>query len=212
MLKKLNWVIVCGLVFGGAAYAAEHGASHPVSHSAHQNQAQAPKEDVGVPSDQSVYLLESEWKDQAGKKTLISTLKGKVVVAAMAYTSCGYACPLIIADLKRIEAGLSPEALKNTRFVLFSLDPERDTPMKLKEYAEKKKLDLSRWTLLTSGADSVQDLAAVLGVKYKKTKSGDFSHSNIISVLNRQGEIKHQQIGLNQSPKESIEAIVKLSQ
>jgi protein SCO1/2 len=36
----------------------------------------------------------------------------------------------------------------------------------------------------------------LLGVKYRREASGDYSHSNLITVLNREGEIAHQREGL----------------
>jgi protein SCO1/2 len=69
---------------------------------------------------------------------------------------------------------------------------------------------MENWTLLRGGSDDVLELAALLGVRYKQDAKGQFSHSNIITVLNADGEIVHQQIGLNQDIKETIRIIEKL--
>jgi protein SCO1/2 len=42
----------------------------------------------------------------------------------------------------------------------------------------------------------------VLGIRYKRDARGDFDHSNVISVLDREGVIRHQQLGLGQDPTE----------
>ncbi|NIQ52455.1 MAG: SCO family protein, partial [Gammaproteobacteria bacterium] len=55
-------------------------------------------------------------------------LAGRVRVVAMVYTSCAYACPRIMLDMKRIEAELGPEYREDVGFVIVSIDPERDTP------------------------------------------------------------------------------------
>ncbi|HAI17299.1 MAG TPA: SCO family protein, partial [Xanthomarina gelatinilytica] len=47
---------------------------------------------------------------------------------------------------------------------------------------------------------------------YKKISPIDFSHSNIISVFNSQGELIHQQEGLGVDNKETVEAILQLTQ
>ncbi|MFO7447334.1 MAG: SCO family protein [Ignavibacteriaceae bacterium] len=148
-------------------------------------------------SENSIYQLESEWTNQSGKEINISELKGKPVVFTMFFASCTYACPILINDMKKIEANIPKEDIQNTRFVLVSIDPERDTPAALKEFAKKYSLDLNRWSLLTGSKDNIQELAAVLGFKYKKEENGEYSHSNLINILDEEGEVVYQHTGLN---------------
>jgi protein SCO1/2 len=49
----------------------------------------------------------------------------------------------------------------------------------------------------------------VLAVKYKQIAPMDFSHSNIISVFNRKGELIHQQEGLGVNNKETVSKILE---
>ncbi|MCK9212154.1 MAG: SCO family protein, partial [Ignavibacteriaceae bacterium] len=86
-------------------------------------------------------------------------------------------------------------------------DPERDTPEKLLQYAKRKNLDLHRWSLLSGKNDDILEIAALLGFKYRKEANGDFSHTNIITLLNEKGEIAFQLIGLNQDVKEIFKKI-----
>jgi protein SCO1/2 len=53
----------------------------------------------------------------------------------------------------------------------------------------------------------VQDLAMLLGVKYKQDAGGQFSHSNLITVLNTEGEIKFQRSGLQGDVLEPARAV-----
>ena len=69
---------------------------------------------------------------------------------------------------------------------------------------------MRNWTLMTGSDDQVLELAALLGVKYKRISDLDYSHSNIITVLNREGEIRHQQTGLGVEPDEALLAIDEL--
>ena len=50
-------------------------------------------------------------------------------------------------------------------------------------------------------------VAAALGVMYKLTPSGGFSHSNVITILDADGEIIHQQSGLGTDPTLTLIAI-----
>jgi len=158
-------------------------------------------------SGESVFQIESSWNDQDGNKFSLSALRGKISVVAMAYTSCQGACPIIISDMQKIEKDLKPSLLSQTHFILISFDSERDTPTQLKKFAKAHHLDPRHWTLLTGTPKSVRELAATLSIKYKKDADGDFSHSNVITVLDSEGIILHQQLGLRQNAQNSVESI-----
>lgn len=162
---------------------------------------------VAENSDMSVYLAEGDWQNQFGKQVKLSTLQGKIQVVAMVYTSCQYACPRIVADMKKIEQSLSEMELTKVGFVLASIDPARDDPKKLQEFSLANEFDAARWTLLTGNQEDVRELAALLGVQYKPTSETDFSHSNIISILSQNGVLLHQQQGLGIDPKGTLSVI-----
>jgi protein SCO1/2 len=158
-------------------------------------------------SDKSIYQLTGNWTDQNNKPVHLGKYQGKKVVLAMFFASCTYACPIILNDMQKIEKSLSNEKLAETQFVFLSIDPERDTPEKLLQYAKRKNLDLNRWSLLTGKNDDILEIAALLGFKFRKEANGDFSHTNMITLLNEKGEIAFQLIGLNQDVKEFIKKI-----
>lgn len=142
----------------------------------------------------SIYDLESKWKTQEGKEIALSDLKGKVRVVAMGYTSCKYACPRILADLQRIEKELTGKTLdsEHVSISFISIDPETDTPARMKKLESDYHFDTKRWLLLTGDEDGVLELAVALGMKYRKTTAMDFAHSNIITVLSPDGRIAYQ--------------------
>jgi protein SCO1/2 len=57
-------------------------------------------------------------------------------------------------------------------------------------------MDADQWVFLTSNEDNTQELANVLSMKYKEISPMDFSHSNIITVFNPNGELVSQEEGL----------------
>ncbi|MGK7311249.1 MAG: SCO family protein [Candidatus Longimicrobiales bacterium M2_2A_002] len=162
---------------------------------------------AGEPSDFSVYHAESDWIDQHGTTRALGSLAGRVQVVAMVYTSCAYACPRIMLDMKRIEAELGAEYEGEVGFVVVSIDPERDTPEKLAEFAEGSRLDPARWTLLHGSPGDIRELAVLLGVQYRRTAPGEWVHSNLLTVLDRDGEIVHRQLGLGTDPTGTLDAI-----
>ena len=59
--------------------------------------------------------------------------------------------------------------------------------------------------------DDVQELAALLGVKYQEAADSQFAHSNVITLLNAEGEIVRQQIGLGQDIGPIVRELGKLA-
>lgn len=134
------------------------------------------------------------------------------MVMVMIYTSCKAACPRLVADMRNIEAQIPDENIKNLEFVLITIDPETDTPERLKAFAIENGMDDEQWIFLQGTQSGVREFANVLSVKYKEISPIDFSHSNIISVFNSGGELIHQQEGLGVDNKETIEVILQLTQ
>ena len=142
--------------------------------------------------DHSLYQIETTWKNQSGADVLLSSLAGVPQVVAMTYTSCEVSCPRIVAAMQQLQR----ESKTKAGFILISIDPVRDTPSQLQAYAEKMKLLPEHWNLLTSSEDDVREMAALLGVRYQQMPDGEFAHSNIITVLDAEGVVYHQQNGL----------------
>jgi protein SCO1/2 len=155
--------------------------------------------------DFSVYELDARFRDQAGRERTLSSLGGRVQVVAMVYTECTHTCPRILMELKRIEAALNDDP--GVGFTLISLDPERDTPARLAEFASSTRLDSGRWTLLTSDENTVRETAALLGIRYRKEASAEYSHSNSYLVLDAEGRIVHRQSGLEGGSEQVLAAI-----
>lgn len=158
-----------------------------------------------LPGD-SLYQLHSKWQTQDGREIELSTLQGHPVILAMAYTNCPSSCPMIVEQMRQIESRLKNKSA--AIFVIASFDAKRDTPAQLKKFAQQRKLDLNHWTLLHGSASAVQELAAALGLKYKEDAQGEFDHSNLISLLDAEGRLRFQQVGLD---KGSAELEQKLS-
>lgn len=149
---------------------------------------------VGVPTDYSLYALDATWTNQRGIEMQLAELQGRPVMMAMVFTNCRYACPIIVHDMKRIERELPQELADDIHLVLVSLDPERDDPEALALFARAYGLDDDRWTLLQGDAGDVRMLAATLGVRYKKEADGQYSHTNLVALLDDRGELLHREI------------------
>lgn len=154
----------------------------------------------------SLYQTDVTFTTDAGQPLALGELRGRPVVLAMFFASCGYACPLIVSDMQAIREKLPAGIRERAAFVLVSFDPARDTSTALALYRAQRGLD-AQWTLLHSDNDAVRELAALLGVKYQQQADGAFSHSNLITILNPQGEIIHQRTGLKGGLDEAAAAL-----
>ncbi|MBP7973811.1 MAG: SCO family protein [Kaistella sp.] len=143
----------------------------------------------------SIFLLDSKWQNQDAEELQLKDLKGKNLVMVMIFTSCRTACPILVGDMKKIHAKIEKNKLKDTSLVLISIDPTNDTPEVLKKFAAERNMDSEPWIFLRSDEESTREFANVLAVKYKKISPIEFSHSNIISVFNRNGELVSQEEG-----------------
>lgn len=160
-------------------------------------------------TDKSIYQLDSSWTNDSNATVKLASLKGRPQVVAMFFANCTYACPLLVYQLQQLETALPPSLRTNVDFLLVSFDTERDTPAALHAYRAQHELG-KNWTLLHGNSSDVLDLAALLNVKFKKDAQGQFMHSNVITVLNADGEIVYQQSGLGQDNAATIRAIEQL--
>ncbi len=159
----------------------------------------------------SIYNLPSHWTTQNGEEIELKDLQGKVVVMVMIYTTCKAACPRLVADMRNIEKQIPDEKKDDVQYVFVSIDPETDTPERLKAFAKENEMEDEKWLFLRGTEGDTREFAAVLAVNYKQISPMDFSHSNIISVFEQNGEMAHQQEGLGVDNKETVQAIIDLA-
>ncbi len=167
----------------------------------------APVLETGEVPDESIFNLTSKWKTEEDKAIKLADLKGNPLVVVMIYTTCKAACPRLVADMRNIHDKVNDPTV---RYILISIDPENDTPARLKAFAIENQIDSDEWTFLQGSVDDVREVSNVLAVKYKQISPLDFSHSNIISVFDEQGVLVHQQEGLGVDNSNLVSEVKKL--
>ena len=153
-------------------------------------------EPLGAPSatsappegERSIYALRMTLRDQDGATVGLDAFRGKPVLVGMFYGRCPSACPLLVSTIQRTLSQLDPDTAAEVRVLLVSFDPEHDTPEALRAITRERGLD-SRWKLASAPDDQVRELAAVLGVQFRKLPDGRFSHTARIVLLDRSGSI-----------------------
>jgi len=164
-----------------------------------ENPHAAHKIEAAQISGASLYQFHDIFTDQNGKEWMLHQFEGKYIVVAMFYATCTAICPRIAAEMLRLEKSLSRSQHAKTHFVMISFDPERDNPANLQKFIKKMKLTES-FTLLTGKPDSIREVAAALGVNYKKLDDGEYAHSSLFTLLSPKGEIIAQHAGLSLDP------------
>jgi len=169
-----------------------------------------PSEPLPPLGDASLYELDATLVDEAGTPRRFDDFRGRPVVISMFYSSCQTACPVLIEELKELVARIPAERRDEVRVLLISFDPERDTPAKLRELFAVHRLSAPTWRLATAQDDTTRELAAVLGVRYRKLDSGEFFHTSVTTVLDANGVARARMEGLRRSPDPLLDALAAM--
>ncbi|HLN64974.1 MAG TPA: SCO family protein [Symbiobacteriaceae bacterium] len=101
-----------------------------------------------------------ELVDQTGKPVTANDLKGKVLAVGFIYTSCTDICPMLTSQMRGLQENLQQAGLLGSQVELISIsvDPERDTPDRLAEYAGEHGADTATWRFLTGPVAMIKDV------------------------------------------------------
>lgn len=212
LLSILTLLAACG---ERATQSAELNGNHIENQEEHDEEQREEHQHLELVSQgplpgRSVYHLDDTWKTHRGEELQLADLRGRPVVAVMFYASCESACPLLIRDALRLQDSLPQTAGRETRFLMVTIDPERDAPERLARYVEDNGLESPDWHFISGEPHQTRALAAMLGVQYRPVGNGMFSHTNLLTVLDGDGVVASSTEGLNQPVEAAVEAISKL--
>lgn len=196
-----------GAVPAGAGVAVQPGVAVQAGRAAQTKLAV--KTGVSPEAQSSIYQLPGNWTDQHNHRLALDELKGKVQVMAMIFTHCGYACPRLVQDMKAIADSLPGAEKDKVGFVLVSFDAQRDDPAQLARFAAQQGLG-DHWTLLHGDPRQIRELSMVLNVKYQDAGDNNYTHSNAILILNKQGAVTRSLEGLEAQTTVASEVINEL--
>jgi protein SCO1/2 len=150
--------------------------------------------------------------ERSGRKISRDDLAGQVWVADFIFTHCSGVCPVLSNRMSQVQRALREEGLE-ARLVSISVDPARDTPEVLREYAERYAADPERWLFLTGKRDDLYDLIGegfLLSVAERSPEEADGSgdlitHSDRFVLVDRQSRIRGYYHGTEEG---TVEALV----
>ncbi|WP_202987690.1 SCO family protein [Cellvibrio polysaccharolyticus] len=158
----------------------------------------------------SLYHFSANWTDQNNSKLTLNDFKGQPVIISMIYGNCRTACPVLVNDARQIIKKLNPQQQQTVKVVFVSFDAKHDTPEVLADYAEQMDLAQPNWHFLNGSASDIRTLATLLGIRYREKSDGNFDHSNILTLLDKEGRIAHRVEGLQQPAEPMIKKISAL--
>jgi protein SCO1/2 len=130
-MNRLLLALSVSLLFAASA-AAQTKPAEPHDHS-HMAKTSA------EPTAAEEYFSDVELIDQDGKKVRFysDVLKGKTVVVNAFFTTCTSVCPPMNRNMQKIQEALGARVGRDVFLVSITVDPEVDTPTRLKEYSKK---------------------------------------------------------------------------
>jgi protein SCO1 len=126
---------------------------------AHHHAAEAP-----APASVKVVLRDAPLLDASGKRVRLSqdVIGGRIAVVNFIYTSCTTVCPVSSATFQQLQQKLGPRLGKDVVLVSITVDPLRDTPQRLREYAGRYEAR-EGWVWLTGAKPDVDGVLKGLG-------------------------------------------------
>lgn len=131
--------------------------------------------------------------DKAGKPVRFSQFEGKYRIVYFGYTFCPDVCPL---DLQKLMQGLKlfakdhPEVAAKIQPIFITVDPERDTPQVIGEYAANFGPNLLGLTGTPQQVAAAEKLFAVYAERREGASPGSYlmDHSRAAYLMGPKGE------------------------
>lgn len=145
--------------------------------------------------------------EAAGKPVTLADLHGKVWVASFIFTSCAGSCPIMTHHLAKAQSDLPVR--DDFKLVSVSVDPERDTPAVLAQYAAKNGADRTRWLFLTGDKTQIHRLSRETFKLAVDDTGTTVDHSSKFVLVDRNGMIRGYYDGLDVETLKQLERDVE---
>lgn len=160
---------------------------------------------------ESVHHQIPDWKylNQDSSTVTNADLSEYVYIADFFFTSCPSICPKVMKEMLRIQEEFKDEPM--VKLVSFTMDPKRDTPEKLTNYANAIGAKTDKWWFLTGDKEATFDLAnEYFIVAYEDAESpGGFDHSGKLILVDKSGHVRSFSEGTDPSETPKIIADTK---
>jgi protein SCO1 len=138
--------------------------------------------------------------DQNGNRVSLASFKGKPVLIDFVYTSCPGPCSVLTSKLVSVAQDLGPRLGKQVQMISITLDPERDSPKVLKEYAWRLGANRPGWLFLTGTPQEIDQVLAPYKVRRMKEADGSVTHMETLFLLGPDGRQRRIYNGVEVKP------------
>lgn len=144
--------------------AADAHAGHAGGHANHANHASHANDDVKLPEDVVVRFADVKLLDQNSRERSLKAdvIGDRIVVMDFVYTSCTTVCPVVSAIMGEVQQKLGGRVGREVALVSLTVDPVRDTPARLRDYARSRGAGAG-WSWLTGSTTAVNDTLKGMG-------------------------------------------------
>ena len=125
--------------------------------------------------------------DQMNKPFSDRDLSGHPYIATFIFTNCAGSCPVVTAEMSKLQH----QTPSGVELVSFSVDPQRDTPAVLEQYARNYQADESRWHFLTGTSEQMFRAAADMKLTAKAAQGDQpILHSDHLLLVDGNGDVR----------------------
>ena len=158
-------------------------------------------------------LPDYRFTNQLGRPVSLSEFHGNAVAITFIFTRCPFPtfCPLMTSNFKSAHDLLlkTPNAPTNWHMLEITIDPEFDTPERLRGHAAMLKVDTARWSFLTGTLIDVTALSEQFGLQFTRELGGGISHNLRTVVIDATGRVQRIIPENKWNPQELAEELVK---
>ena len=123
--------------------------------------------------------------ERSGQKFSKVNLAGKLWIADFIFTNCPGQCPMMSANMKRLQTLFPKET--GLQLISFTVDPDRDTPEVLSGYADRYEAEKNRWFFLTG---TKEEINRVLTGFFLSEVGEPFMHSTRFILVDPAGRVR----------------------
>jgi len=115
---------------------------------------------------------------------------GNIYIANFIFTTCPTICPTMTINMRYIQDKL--KIYPNIKFISHTVNPEYDTPGRLKQYAQKMRIDESNFNFVTGDKKDIYDIAMSYFVNASEDSiaPGGFLHSEYLVIIDKEGRVR----------------------
>lgn len=134
---------------------------------------------------------EFEYINQDSVLVRSEDLKGKIWIADFFFSHCPSICPPMTSNMKRLNVN-TKDLSEKVQFLSFSIDPDRDTPTRLREYIKTYGIEANNWYFFTGNEDETHLLAKEFfnGAQRDEDAEGGFGHTSYFALVDTNGYVR----------------------